>query len=453
MTPAVPKPATARTANASCARGASLKSSMVSSAVGLPTYGGEPRSDCVYGRLDPLPGAHEERLLRGLRRAARGLFRHRAQIGPQSGGRRKRDDSPAAGPGVERADAHRILALLDGPELVDPARRSGREVERRHDDEATHPVPVKPHGGCLAGGGEIRGAARGCEDGCPRPVWAVELGLPRRDGAAKPVSLGPAAPIPIPRHDGERDRCGRGDPGEARRTSGAERPNLPGFAQYAVAQTRRGRRRRGGVREGSRHFAERLDVGAACRALGEVGLERGALLRFESVERVRPSELAVPFVIGHDASLESSGASEPRSFSIPARMRVLTVPNGSRSSAAISVCVRPPKYASSITRRCTSGSSASERATSRWASSRSMPRSGASPAAASGAASPSLRSLAARASARARRPRDRNRSRARVRVMVASHAATLPRLRGKPPPPPPPPPHPTPPPPPRAVWP
>src|SRR5438132_10712391 len=58
----------------------------------------------------------------------------------------------------------------------------------------------------------------------------------------------------------------------------------------------------------------RSDVGAACRALGEVGLERGALLRFESVERVRPSELAVPFVIGHDASLESSGASEPRSF-------------------------------------------------------------------------------------------------------------------------------------------
>src|SRR2546427_611982 len=258
----------------------SLKSSMVSSAVGLPTYGGEPRSDCVYGRLDPLPGAHEERLLRGLRRAARGLFRHRAQIGPQSGGRRKRDDSPAAGRGVERADAHRILALLDGPELVDPARRSGREVERRHDDEATHPVPVKPHGGCLAGGGEIRGADRGIEDRCHHPVCAVELSLHRRDGAAKPVSLGPAAPIPIPRHDGERDRCGRGDPGEARRTSGAERPNLPGFAQYAVAQTRRGRRRRGGARHGLRHFAERRDVGAACRALGEVGPERGALLRF-----------------------------------------------------------------------------------------------------------------------------------------------------------------------------
>src|SRR5256712_11404685 len=126
MTPAVPKPATARTANASRARGASLKSSMVSSAVGLPTYGGEPRSDCVYGRLDPLPGAHEERLLRGLRRAARGLFRHRAQVGPQSGGRRERDDRPAAGGGVERADAHAILPPPDGPPLGGPARRSAR---------------------------------------------------------------------------------------------------------------------------------------------------------------------------------------------------------------------------------------------------------------------------------------------------------------------------------------
>src|SRR5437879_8499781 len=65
MTPAVPRPAMARTANASRARGASVKSCMVSSAVGLPTYGGEPRADWVDGCLDPLPGAHEERLLVG----------------------------------------------------------------------------------------------------------------------------------------------------------------------------------------------------------------------------------------------------------------------------------------------------------------------------------------------------------------------------------------------------
>src|SRR2546425_122524 len=174
MTPAVPKPATARTANASRARGASLKSNMVSSAVGLPTYGGEPRSDCVYGRLDPLPGAHEERLLRGLRRAARGLFRHRAQIGPQSGGRRERDDRPAAGRGIERADAHRVLALLDGPELVDPARRSGRSGGRRGVRGARGGGPGGPSRGPGArrrGGGGPAGGGGGGAPATSRNAW------------------------------------------------------------------------------------------------------------------------------------------------------------------------------------------------------------------------------------------------------------------------------------------
>ena len=51
-----------------------------------------------------------------------------------------------------------------------------------------------------------------------------------------------------------------------------------------------------------------------------------------------------------------SSPSAARSFSSPSRIRPLTVPSGVSSISAISVCVKPPKYASSMTRSWSAGS-------------------------------------------------------------------------------------------------
>src|SRR2546425_7260723 len=101
-------------------------------------------------------GADEERLLRGLGRAAGGLFRHGTDFGLHAGRHLQRDDGAAAGRRVERAHAHRRAAFLDRPDLIGPARRRGRQVERSDDDDVARAVPVEPHGRRFAGGGEIR---------------------------------------------------------------------------------------------------------------------------------------------------------------------------------------------------------------------------------------------------------------------------------------------------------
>src|SRR5229473_1000483 len=236
---------------------------------------------------------------------------------------------------------------------------------------------------------------------------------------------GPLPPIRIARDQGEHHGRGRDDPGEDGAATG-HGPDLARVPQDPVAHTWGGQSGGRRVREQLAHLAERLCLGAAHRALGQVCFELQALSRLEGAQRVGRGQRQ-PLMVGHDSALDRSGASEPRSFSIPARMRVFTVPNGSPSSVAISVWVRPSKYASSMTRRCGSGSSASARSTSRRASRRSTARSGGSPPAAIGTANPSVFSRDARLTARARRPRARQRSSARVRVIVVSQAATLPR--------------------------
>src|SRR5712691_12097690 len=85
-----------------------------------PLYARARRSDCR--RLTAArQGADQERLLRGLGRAASGFFRHGTDFGLHAGRHLQRHDCAAAGRRVERAHTHRRAAFLDRPELIGPA--------------------------------------------------------------------------------------------------------------------------------------------------------------------------------------------------------------------------------------------------------------------------------------------------------------------------------------------
>ena len=75
---------------------------------------------------------------------------------------------------------------------------------------------------------------------------------------------------------------------------------------------------------------------------GEVGLELGELPAVEGADRVDVRQLE-PLLVVHARSVPLRPARMPRRRSSPLRMRVFTVPRGSPSRAAISVCVRPSK--------------------------------------------------------------------------------------------------------------
>jgi len=73
-----------------------------------------------------------------------------------------------------------------------------------------------------------------------------------------------------------------------------------------------------------------------------VPLELRAFRRVERAEGVGGCQLC-PVVLGDGSTCEIRGLSASRSFSMAARSLVFTVPSGSFSSAAISLCESPPK--------------------------------------------------------------------------------------------------------------
>src|SRR5262245_27092666 len=90
----------------------------------------------------------------------------------------------------------------------------------------------------------------------------------------------------------------------------------------------------------------------------------GAITRIERRQRTRGQHLFVVFVHHRQKpKLSFLPVKTSRSFIIPARILVLTVPKGAPSLAAISDCVSPSKYASTKGRFCSSGSSDSAEVT------------------------------------------------------------------------------------------
>jgi hypothetical protein len=81
---------------------------------------------------------------------------------------------------------------------------------------------------------------------------------------------------------------------------------------------------------------------AAVLAPLQVGLQRLGLLRFQRAEQVG-GEVGAPAPVLVDGAHEIPSASWVRIFSIPSRIRPLTVPSGMLSISAISEWLKPPK--------------------------------------------------------------------------------------------------------------
>src|SRR5579863_3970837 len=84
---------------------------------------------------------------------------------------------------------------------------------------------------------------------------------------------------------------------------------------------------------------------------GQMRLQLRALFSLQHAEGVLFVERCELFAIHH----ERASPSDSRSRSSPPRIQLFTVPSASPVAAAISLCDRPSKKASSIARRCASG--------------------------------------------------------------------------------------------------
>ncbi len=93
-------------------------------------------------------------------------------------------------------------------------------------------------------------------------------------------------------------------------------------------------------------------VEAGRHVLGEEPVGLRGVLAVEREQRVAGEQLLDPLVV---LAHTSSRARARRSLRMAASVRVFTVPTGMPRRSAIRVCVWPPKYASSITCRCSGG--------------------------------------------------------------------------------------------------
>src|SRR6266851_1214041 len=80
--------------------------------------------------------------------------------------------------------------------------------------------------------------------------------------------------------------------------------------------------------------------------------ERARLRCVKRIERMQSQRLLILLMVVHYIELSGLSRNSSLSLIIPERMRVLTVPSGSPKRAAISVWVKPSKYARKSARRC-----------------------------------------------------------------------------------------------------
>src|SRR5438477_142812 len=135
-------------------------------------------------------------------------------------------------------------------------------------------------------------------------------------------------------------------------------PRLPGRRARKLQQDVRIAAARNHQRATRGRLVQRLfELGQLARALIaglEMRLHRSPLGLLERTERVG-GQVFERVTSAVDAHLSSTKRS--RSFVIPRRTRLFTVPSGVFVRAAISVCEYPPQNASDSTSRCSAGSS------------------------------------------------------------------------------------------------